>query len=242
MQVVRDLAAHISGWCRIDLYAGDGGIFFSEFTFTPFACPRNIVFKPLVVGGVVLAVANGEIDSKSVTAEFVEKTIGDKSWIHVSMFSSNSGNTTGLQVQSFGAHPSPVDLCTAVDRVANSGQGMYLRCVDEARKISTALCPLLFVIVINGGKTIASINNCEGGRNFSWKMIESTDGVVEKMKILEDMLRAYRWSGQNRIVGTHSGIGALSGSQKSFKSNKTFTFHSGVKPRMFSSLVQNSTA
>ena len=220
VQVVRDLAANIPGWCRIDLYAGENSIFFSEFTFTPFACPKNIVFKPLVVGGILLAVADGDIDPKNVTAEFIENTIGNKSWIRVSMLSLNSENAAGLQIQSFSEHPSPVDLCTTVENVATARQDAYLRCVGEARKISVDSCELRFMVVIDNGEKIESITECAHWA-LNWKDIGKTEGIARRFATLEDILRAHKWSGQNRIVRMHAGFGAFSDSRDTFISNST---------------------
>mmetsp|Transcript_7662 Transcript_7662/g.21337 ORF Transcript_7662/g.21337 Transcript_7662/m.21337 type:complete len:266 (-) Transcript_7662:130-927(-) len=216
VQVVRDFAAHISGWCRIDLYAGNDGIYFSEFTFTPFACQSRIVFKPLVVGGLLLAVANGEIDPKSATSKFIENTIGDKSWVYVSMLSLNAGNTTGLQVQSFNAYPSPVDLFSAIKGMSTTVQDvLFLRCLEEARKIPVALCPFRCVIVIDRGKSLIAITACQS--DFSWKNVESLHGF-DKLVALEEKLSVWKWSGRSKVI-RNSNRQKATASQKVFHSS-----------------------
>ncbi|KAL7517745.1 hypothetical protein ACHAWX_002640 [Stephanocyclus meneghinianus] len=108
--VARRLARHVPGIVRIDLYAGNDRIIFSEFTFTTGFCEDTLAFNPRVADGLLLAVENGSIDPSRATPEFVKNTIHGTSWV---FFTLRNGRT--VFPASSKAFPSPVDLCEFVN-------------------------------------------------------------------------------------------------------------------------------
>lgn len=108
------------GVVRIDLYAGDRDIFFSEFTFTTGACDSEYTFKPAVAGGLLYAVHHGLIPAEVARRpEYVENVIGGMgSWclaevdknkgISLQRMKFRGANNTRQSTSHF---PSPLDLC-----------------------------------------------------------------------------------------------------------------------------------
>ena len=73
VEVATALAKRVTGILRIDLYAGEENIFFSEFTYTTAFCGRKMGFKPRVADGLLHALQYGVIDPAMATPEFVKR-------------------------------------------------------------------------------------------------------------------------------------------------------------------------
>jgi hypothetical protein len=120
-KIAKELGRHIPGVVRLDLYADEADVYFSEFTFTTDHC--SLEFQPRVADGLLYAILHGEIPMSAVDAEFVERTIGDTSWVYVPL--------DGIQLDSSATttHPSPVDLCA---RFSDRHRG---ECYNAARAV-----------------------------------------------------------------------------------------------------------
>ncbi|KAL3783074.1 hypothetical protein HJC23_012111 [Cyclotella cryptica] len=114
VRVVSSLAKNVPGIVRIDLYAGDDRIIFSEFTYTTGFCANDLSFKPHVADGLLLAFNNGGIDPSKATPEFVKNTIHGTSWVFVTLVKGRI-----VSPASSAAFPSPVDLCESVNNNTN---------------------------------------------------------------------------------------------------------------------------
>ena len=110
VEVATALAKGVPGILRIDLYAGDDNIFFSEFTYTTAACGRRIGFTPRVADGLLHALQYGVLDPSMATPKLVKSTIHDTSWVFLTLV-----NGRNLQPESSRTFPSPVDLCEHVN-------------------------------------------------------------------------------------------------------------------------------
>lgn len=120
------------GVVRLDLYAGDEDVYFSEVTFTSTGC--KFPFKPAVADGMLYAVMNGQVPEEVVTPEFVEKVIADTSW------SSIEFNQGGMAKHGR-TFPSPLDLCEALRArfsrdVKVVRVNMFKSCLESAQNVS----------------------------------------------------------------------------------------------------------
>jgi hypothetical protein len=118
LSIVKKMGENIPGIVCIDLYANDQDVYFSEFTFTRKRC--DTFFEPIVADALLYSMSNGLIDSNLVTADYVEKTIADRSWVHVS-FEPEETRLREKQGLIASSYPSSLDLCRnqAFDTVAN---------------------------------------------------------------------------------------------------------------------------
>ncbi|CAJ1969438.1 unnamed protein product [Cylindrotheca closterium] len=91
---------------RIDLYASDHEVYFSEFTYTGSACQGR--FVPWVSGGLLSALYEGRVNPDIITPQYVKDTIQGRSWSYSPM------HGLALIPQNASSHPSPVDLCSAI--------------------------------------------------------------------------------------------------------------------------------
>jgi len=82
--------------------------------------------RPHVLDGLLYAVEHGKVLPEVVTAEFVEKTINNKSWVLLT-----SDDNSGKTAQAF---PSPVDLCESIHIIASLGLKKE-KCYAAARKV-----------------------------------------------------------------------------------------------------------
>jgi hypothetical protein len=156
--VVRNLARHIPGIVRIDLYAGDDRIIFSEFTFTTGFCEDTLALKPRVADGILLAVENGSIDPLRATPEFVKNTIHGTSWV---FFTLRNGRT--VFPASSKTFPSPVDLCEFVNANISYHDKDWEQNEDVKNCISVAkeasILPLHCVMASDETSTLRAISD-----------------------------------------------------------------------------------
>jgi hypothetical protein len=83
-QIASEIVRHLPNEIvRLNLYASETQVAFSELTFTTSNCNYN--FWPIVGDGLLLALNTKEVDSTAVTAEFVEEVISGTSWVKVEM-------------------------------------------------------------------------------------------------------------------------------------------------------------
>ena len=145
LSIVKKMGENIPGVVCIDLYANDEDVYFSEFTFTRHQCREH--FQPIVADGLLYSMSHGLIESHLVTSEYVEKTIADRSWIHVS-FEPNKpspGRNMGLSARGY---PSSLDLC----RNQTTEKNVTI-CTQQA--ISASVFPLH--CMVTKGKEIAAV-------------------------------------------------------------------------------------
>jgi hypothetical protein len=103
-----ELGPHLPGVVRLDLYASETEIYFSEFTFTTAACAFG--FRPRVADGFLYALDHELLSPTSIiTPDFVRDTILGTSWVHLSFLPGQS--EIRLNLTSIAGFPSPVDLC-----------------------------------------------------------------------------------------------------------------------------------
>jgi len=156
-EVAKELGSHLHGYVvRIDLYASDDRVYFSEFTFASGECKPTMNFHPRVTDGLMYAVLHGQIPASVVTPEFVERTIMNRSWVLI--VRSNGGNRFRYMANSF---PSPVDLCESdgSEDVLFNSTSLKDRCYAAARKVKSF--PLrCFLLTTNS----ASSNDGNTGR------------------------------------------------------------------------------
>jgi hypothetical protein len=103
-QIASEIARHLPNEIvRLDLYASETQVAFSELTFTSAHCRPN--FSPIVADGLLFALNTKEVDPTAVTAEFVEEVISGTSWVKVEM------DPFVRRPKADRGYPSPVDLC-----------------------------------------------------------------------------------------------------------------------------------
>jgi hypothetical protein len=146
LAIVQKMGEHLPpGIVCIDLYANDTDVYFSEFTFTRQRC--NTFFAPIVADALLYSMSHGLVTSNLVTGDYVEQTIADRSWVHVSLslslsslepdketrllrdekqggglsLGSSSSSSSSSIIASTRSYPSSLDLCRnqTVDTVAN---------------------------------------------------------------------------------------------------------------------------
>jgi hypothetical protein len=132
-QIASEIAIHVPNEIvRLDLYASETQVAFSELTFTTTACKTN--FFPIVADGLLFALNTKEVDPTAVTAEFVEEVISGTSWVKVEM------DPFVRRPKADRGYPSPVDLCYTGTRIKVFGQlpGNFLdaECIREARALN----------------------------------------------------------------------------------------------------------
>ena len=111
---------------RIDVYAGGDEVWFSEFTFTTAGCWRR--FTPAVADGLLYGLMKGGISPDVVTPASIERLLTDDSWVLVSL-----DNRTLS-----GSHPSPVDLCSTIERFSDKvrvKEILFHSCIRKLRPI-----------------------------------------------------------------------------------------------------------
>ncbi|CAJ1950538.1 unnamed protein product [Cylindrotheca closterium] len=91
---------------RIDLYSSDDEVYFSEFTYTGYACQKR--FTPWIAGGLLSALHGDTVDPGIVSPQYVKDTIQGHSWSYAPM------HGLSLIPENASSHPSPVDLCSAI--------------------------------------------------------------------------------------------------------------------------------
>ncbi|GKY96596.1 hypothetical protein MPSEU_000619200 [Mayamaea pseudoterrestris] len=75
MEIVSRLSKHVTGIMRLDLYADDESVYFSEITFTTSSCDQEL--NPTRADALVYAVAHGTVSHELATPEFVERVVND---------------------------------------------------------------------------------------------------------------------------------------------------------------------
>mmetsp|Transcript_8693 Transcript_8693/g.21822 ORF Transcript_8693/g.21822 Transcript_8693/m.21822 type:complete len:600 (+) Transcript_8693:95-1894(+) len=139
-QIAKEIGAHLKGYVvRLDLYASDSKVYFSELTFTSNACGGQ--FRPLVADGLLHAILKEQIPASSVTAEVVERTIRDDSWVRVTL-------RDGWKLEAAVAYPSPADMCHGA-----SSQP----CLEYSHKLESS--PLRCVIGTEDGKVTGAVGS-----------------------------------------------------------------------------------
>jgi hypothetical protein len=118
LSIVKIMGGDIPGVVCIDLHATNEDVYFSEFTFTRKRC--ETFFEPIVADALLYSMSNGLIASHLVTSYYVEQTIADRSWVHVSLKPEEPMLRAKLGIIA-SSHPSSLDLCRnqTVDTVAN---------------------------------------------------------------------------------------------------------------------------
>jgi hypothetical protein len=118
LSIVKKMGEQIPGVVCIDLYANDQDVYFSEFTFTRKRC--ETFFQPIVADALLYSMSNGLVESHLVTSDYVEKTIADRSWVHVYL-KPEEPSLRAKQGLIASGYPSSLDLCRnqTVDTVAN---------------------------------------------------------------------------------------------------------------------------
>lgn len=165
-RVAKTIGSQIPGFVRVDLYPLNGSIYFSELTFTPQACK---VVLPLVTETLIRKVLTKEIPPSKATAEFVENTINDRSWVLLT--------PATHQGQGYGTvgYPSPLDLCTELARMQSGkyryqkiqsafSEPLFKKCLLEAKKVVSL--PIRCMVLKPGqGANIESMgtNNSDPG-------------------------------------------------------------------------------
>jgi len=137
-KIATELGRHLKGYnVRIDLYASEEEVFFSEFTFTTAGCVDDVNYHPRVADGLLYAVAHGEVPASIATADFVKRTVENKSWVLLLPEEVKDGRSVG-ETRAF---PSPVDLCES-DEIR---QTLRDACYEAAREaeVSPLRCFLL---------------------------------------------------------------------------------------------------
>lgn len=78
--MVQELGQQIEevGIVRIDLYASDEDIYFSEFTFTSNGC--RFFYDPLVADSLLYAAMYGHLTKAQLTASFIEQSVNSRLW------------------------------------------------------------------------------------------------------------------------------------------------------------------
>jgi hypothetical protein len=126
--IVESIGARLSkGIVRIDLYAGDEDIYFSEATFTTSQC--KLAFHPAVADGLLFAAVHGVVhrDDASRSA-YIEEVIGGSSWGFVELQRGKQ-----LHPSSASTFPSPLDLCEDY----SSHEDSFKSCIQAAREASS---------------------------------------------------------------------------------------------------------
>ena len=103
---------------RIDLYASENDVVFSEFTFTTFGCMPD--FTPRVADGLLYAISHNQIPNPTVvvTSSYVQKIVTDTSWVLVSLEEEEGGggNSDGdSDISSSSVAAAGAGLAAAVD-------------------------------------------------------------------------------------------------------------------------------
>jgi hypothetical protein len=129
--VKQELGPRIPGIVRVDLYASETDVHFSEFTFTPAACQKD--FLPRVADGLLYAICHEKIPTSLITPEFVRDSILGTSWVHIGPFH-DGALSTRLSSRQGSAFPSPVDLCRAINITSNSN--IYDDCIKTSKNVS----------------------------------------------------------------------------------------------------------
>lgn len=124
----KELGPGIPGVVRLDLYASETDVYFSEFTFTTLACGYD--FSPRIADGLLYAIDHGILPASVVTPAFVRDTILDSSWVHIPSGQQNAQ----LDFNASSAFPSPVDLCQAACGTIE-GKQCYAACIDVAKSV-----------------------------------------------------------------------------------------------------------
>ena len=134
-RIVESMRKHLpKGVVRIDLYAGENEIYFSEFTFTTAGCDAH--FTPAVADGLLYAVSHERISHEdSKQPEYVEGIInGIGSWALV-------GLNKQKEIRAMRHYPSPLDLCEGyafqddfLDKPGIIFQ-QFNDCIDKARNV-----------------------------------------------------------------------------------------------------------
>jgi hypothetical protein len=178
VEVATALAKRVTGILRIDLYAGEENIFFSEFTYTTAFCGRKMGFKPRVADGLLHALQYGVIDPAMATPELVKSTIHDTSWVLLTLT-----NGRKLHPESSQTFPSPVDLCEHVnndhikyDSINWQSDEKVVKCLEVTKEAVTA--QLRCIIRSNGDSSLSSTLNM-----FSDSKKPSFSAVIDKMNI-----------------------------------------------------------
>lgn len=144
ISIVKKMGERVPGVACIDLYADDWDVYFSEITFTRGKC--RTYFQPLVADALLYAMSNDILAAKSITADYVEKTVADRSWVHVSFDLGEPLLSTNKVVNATG-FPSGPDLCgnqttansSVCDHTIDSVASWDLHCVISKENALTAV-------------------------------------------------------------------------------------------------------
>jgi len=127
-RIVESLGKHLpKGTVRVDLYAGQDDIYFSEFTFTTSKCDAK--FTPAVADGLLYAVSHEEISQREAKRpEYVESLLnGMGSWGMIKL-------NKQKEVRGMLNYPSPLDLCESYASVEDPKK--FKGCIRKSRKVS----------------------------------------------------------------------------------------------------------
>ena len=126
LRIVTELGKHVSGVIRIDLYADDKAVYFSEFTFTSTGC--SVEMEPLVAEALLYAVLYNNITSEQATPELVERVLNDRPCVQVETNVSQWSNDKSSAKH----HASPSDLCRTLEG-STSSLGVTSPCIEKTK-------------------------------------------------------------------------------------------------------------
>lgn len=155
LEIAQAIGKHFPGEVvRLDLYGGGSEVYFSEFTFTTAGCWRT--FTPALTDGLLYGLMMGQLSTKVVTPDYVERVLSDTSW--VALMSDNVDEREQISTNSWSGmvYPSPVDLCMQIENSYDGENKRVVRaelfngCMQETRAVQNFGVRCFIVSVKNG--------------------------------------------------------------------------------------------
>jgi hypothetical protein len=155
LEIAQAIGKHFPGEVvRLDLYGGGSEVYFSEFTFTTAGCWRS--FTPALTDGLLYGLMMGQLSTKVVTPDYVERVLSDTSW--VALMSDNVDEREQISTNSWSGmvYPSPVDLCMQIENSYDGENKRVVRaelfngCMQETRAVQNFGVRCFIVSVKNG--------------------------------------------------------------------------------------------
>lgn len=132
--IVEQLGSHIEGIVSIDLYASDTEVYFSEFTFTRNICKTDS--SPKIVDALLYFADHKLIKPHQMTAQFVEQTLADRSWVQVALDSNDVRFPDTPSMFDTQSYPSSFDLCKNMKEADADERKRCLQTVDPIKQYS----------------------------------------------------------------------------------------------------------
>jgi hypothetical protein len=118
----------VPGVVRIDLYASNAHIYFSEFTFTNNGC--RIFFEPLVVDAMLYGLLHQQLTPRFVSAETVERFVNNEhTYVLTALFHESHAEDDGSPISTL--HPNSWTMC----RRSKLFGGNFSDCFDLTEKL-----------------------------------------------------------------------------------------------------------